>query len=215
MIISHKHKFIFLKTTKTAGTSIEIGLSRFCGPDDVITRISTEDEEIRNDLGYPGPQNIRRYLWRRGRYHNHMSAKDARRLVGRKTWNSYYKFCFERNPWDRVISYYYWKQSKRKKRTLSEFIRSPALTRLRNRGYLIYTIRGIVAVDRLCRYEDLEEELEAVRTLVGIPDRIHLPHAKGKTRKDRKSYREILTEADAAIIADAFQDEINLMGYEW
>ncbi|WP_275670288.1 hypothetical protein [Okeania hirsuta] len=40
MIISHKYKFIFLKTIKTSGTSIEIYLSRFCGDDDVITPIS-------------------------------------------------------------------------------------------------------------------------------------------------------------------------------
>ncbi|MEL6382956.1 MAG: chondroitin 4-O-sulfotransferase, partial [Cyanobacteria bacterium J06626_18] len=32
MIISHEYKFIFLKTRKTAGTSIEIALSKFCGP---------------------------------------------------------------------------------------------------------------------------------------------------------------------------------------
>jgi hypothetical protein len=39
MIISHEHKFIFVKTRKTAGTSIEIALSKFCGPDDVICPI--------------------------------------------------------------------------------------------------------------------------------------------------------------------------------
>jgi hypothetical protein len=37
MIVSHKYKFIFLKTKKTAGTSIEISLSRYCDEDDIIT----------------------------------------------------------------------------------------------------------------------------------------------------------------------------------
>ena len=57
MIISHAHKFIFLKTNKTAGTSIEIALSKFCGPSDIITPISPEDEEMRRKLGYLGSQN--------------------------------------------------------------------------------------------------------------------------------------------------------------
>ncbi len=58
MIVSHKHKFIFLKTNKTAGTSIEIALSKFCGEDDIITRISPKDEQTRRDLGYRGAQNF-------------------------------------------------------------------------------------------------------------------------------------------------------------
>ena len=37
MILSHKHKFIFIKTKKTAGTAIEAAISQLCGPDDVIT----------------------------------------------------------------------------------------------------------------------------------------------------------------------------------
>jgi hypothetical protein len=37
MILSHEHKFIFLRTKKTAGTSIELALFELCGPNDVIT----------------------------------------------------------------------------------------------------------------------------------------------------------------------------------
>ena len=39
MIISHARSFIFIKTRKTAGTSVEVYLSQHCGPEDVITPI--------------------------------------------------------------------------------------------------------------------------------------------------------------------------------
>jgi hypothetical protein len=37
MVISHRHRFIFVKTARTAGTSIEIFLSTHCGAGDVLT----------------------------------------------------------------------------------------------------------------------------------------------------------------------------------
>ena len=57
MIISHRHKFIFLKTSKTAGTSIEIALSQICGEEDVITPLAKEDEELRRLLSCRSSQN--------------------------------------------------------------------------------------------------------------------------------------------------------------
>ncbi len=51
MIISHHHRFIFVKTRKTGGTSIEIALSTFCGDDDVIAPITPIDELQRLDAG--------------------------------------------------------------------------------------------------------------------------------------------------------------------
>ena len=39
MIISHEYKFIFVKTVKTAGTSIEAYLSNVCPEDDIFSSI--------------------------------------------------------------------------------------------------------------------------------------------------------------------------------
>ena len=37
MIISNKYKFIFIKTRKTADTTIEYNLSKYLGNDDIIS----------------------------------------------------------------------------------------------------------------------------------------------------------------------------------
>ena len=40
MIISHRHKFIYLKPRKVAGTSVEVALAQHCGDDDIVTPVS-------------------------------------------------------------------------------------------------------------------------------------------------------------------------------
>lgn len=56
MILSYRHKFIFVKGRKVAGTSIEMALSPHCGPQDIVTPISPVDELKRLSLGGQ-PQN--------------------------------------------------------------------------------------------------------------------------------------------------------------
>ena len=99
MIASHRHRFIFLKTRKTAGTSVEIALSKVCGPDDIITEISPEDEALRRAAGGLPPQNFASPPQPRKAY-NHMGAKATRDLVGAEAFDSYFTFAIERNPWD-------------------------------------------------------------------------------------------------------------------
>ncbi len=50
MIISHTHKFIFIKSFKTAGTSIESTLSNYCSGNDIVTPIN-DYRHNRNEKG--------------------------------------------------------------------------------------------------------------------------------------------------------------------
>lgn len=225
MILSHHWKFIFIKTMKTAGTSIEIALSRLCGVDDVITPISPEDETYRRDLGvFP-----RNYEFEptdsRGRdlpalrtsnskFYNHMGAAEIKREVGDEVWNSYFKFCVERNPWDRVLSMYHWENRNQTQwTTFSAFLRSQRAHLLHRRGWGLYTIEDAVVVDDVLRYEDLATELERVRSQLGMPDELELPRAKGEYRADRRPYSEVMSATEIEEIRRKFADEIALMAY--
>ena len=57
MIVSHK--FIFIKSKKTAGTSMEIALSRYCGDRDIITPIIPETKQELAEMGFKDAQNFK------------------------------------------------------------------------------------------------------------------------------------------------------------
>ena len=230
MILSHKYKFIFLKTYKTAGTSIEIALSKFCGDQDIITPISPVDEKTRLGIGYRGPQNYLAPLSdcrlkdlldlvtkrkRKKRFYNHISARKVKGYIGDKIWKEYYKFCFERNPWDRVISLYYWRNKSEPRPTIQEFLESELPLLRRRRGFELYTINGEIAVDKVCLYENLAENLEQIRVLLGLPEPLVLPRAKSSYREDKRHYRDIFDHESREKIEKLFAQEIEIFDYKF
>ena len=227
MIISHKYKFIFLKTRKTAGTSIEIALSKFCGENDIVTPISSYDEPKRVEYGSRGPQNYfvqySRYSYKdwiqssierkKRQFFNHIPAYDVRRWIGEEIWNSYYKFCFERNPWDKAISLYSFCLALSKKQiSIEEFLwKKVEISNLAN--YPIYTIDNELVVDRVCFFENLTQEIEDVARQLGLPEVPVLPEAKVGFRKDKRPYQEIIGKKERELIQTLCQKEIDLFGY--
>ncbi|MES2818601.1 MAG: sulfotransferase family 2 domain-containing protein, partial [Pseudomonadota bacterium] len=146
MIISHQYKFIFIKTRKTAGTSIEAFLSQCCGPDDIFTPItpSVASHQPRNHAGF----------------YNHISGHEVRARLGCEQWESYFKFCVERNPWDKVLSFYhfvrvFWYAGDL---SLAEFLE----TKYFRVDWPLYTdpfAPGQLLVDKVLRYETLADDL--------------------------------------------------------
>ena len=231
MIVCHKYRYIFLKTTKTAGTSVEIALSRFCEDGDIITPISPVDEELRASLGghpsQPYPAQWYEYhpldWWRRltkgkvkQRFYNHVPARKVRARLPADVWDNYYRFAIVRNPWDRVISQYFWRCRKLpedQRPDMDEFLESSDVRSLMRKGFQLYSIGGQSQAHRLIRYENLAEELDEVRRHLGLPEALELPKAKGGHRTDRRHYREVLNEKQRDRIAELFRDELKITGY--
>jgi hypothetical protein len=233
LIICHRYKFIFLKTRKTAGTSIEIALSRLCDEGDVVTTLLPDDEALRQSQGGRAGINPqvsqkdftlrdRLRVWRgrppRDLFYNHVPANAVRAALPREIWDSYLKISIERNPWDRVLSQYWWDRSGREdyppfSRWLAKRAKRGA-HRISN--WNIYAIGNEPVASRLLRYEALDDDLAALGREIGVPD-LAMPtvRAKGGVRPDRRDYRDVLSTADANRVADICKREIALLGYEF
>lgn len=202
MIISHKFKYIFIKTRKTAGTSIELFLSASCGDDDIVTPINphVHPHRPRNDKGF----------------YNHMPGHAIRSQVDLSVWNSYYKFCVERNPWDKVLSHFYMARA-RSNGTLT-FERYLQLQSFPV-DFPMYTEPSnseTIIVDDVLRYESLSEDLLRTFERLGIPFSGDLGvHAKAGCRTDRRHYTAVYFPEQVEMVRKAFSREITLHGYSF
>ena len=227
MIISHKHRFIFIKTEKTAGTSLEIALSSFCDDSDIITPLVPEDEAVRQSVSGQAARNFYvpfgKYSFRkwgkllikgqRTKFYNHITAKEIKNFVDEDVWTNYFKFCFERNPWDKLISWYYWRYKTEPRPTISEFIDSGEAAKVS--AYPLYTIDDQVAVDKVFMYERMEEELNELSSHLNLPYQLILPKANGGVRRDKRHYKDVLTSKERGAVANLFRREIKLFGYKY
>jgi hypothetical protein len=230
VIVSHRHRLIFIKTRKTAGTSIEIALAKFCGDADIITRDTAADQALRAELGVRGPQHEygipyrdyrvadwRRLLLRgeRARFKNHMAAERIRKLVGEAVWRDYYKVCVERNPWDKAVSLYYWRtRSSEPRPPLLDFLRRVSRRSLSNFHLYADVRHNTLLVDRVLRYEQLDGELDALMRRLGLPP-LELPRAKAAHRPPQTEYRSLMGPAERAIVDAACAREIALFDYHF
>ncbi len=198
MILSHKYQFIFIRTTRTAGTSIEMLLGRHCGDDDIVTPIQphVEPHRARNHEGF----------------YSRMPAHEVRDKIGADTFDSYFTFCLERNPYDKTISHYYaLRNAGAKSLTLDAYFMAGNFCI--DREKYLPPGGGDIMVDRVCLYESIEEELGEVFAKLGIPaDPSTLVRAKSGFR-DERDYTNILDPGHIGLVNSLFAYEFARFGY--
>jgi len=257
MIVSHKYKFIFVKTTKVGGTSLEMYLSNICGENDIITPFwhPESQHKPKNFKGYFNPyfeiayrskiskspkilfHNTISDIINQNKFFENIPAWQLKCRIPDKVWNNYYKFTIERNPWDKCVSRFFHSKGvyepKYGKELTFEMWWSYFLNRIKQPwcttsfgseapyNFPRYSDwqTGKLIVDKVCRYEFLDDELTNLFNMLGVPfnglDRFK---AKSGYRKDKRHYSAFFDDGNMKYvkkIADTFKEEIKFMEYKF
>lgn len=222
MMIVHSRKFVFVKTKKTAGTSIECALAPYLRPGDLASPLVEHDAKIRRY----SKEFVRILRERDGniRARNpHLPTSVITDHFKLET-EGYFRFCVERNPWDKALSaFFFWisrhpvPRGKTDEENFMEFAQSERLNFFSD--YELYMRDDTPLVDRVLRYENLAEEFADVVDGLGLPNvKISGVRAKGDIRPEfsrslERFYGPGIDNSAAKRVEAVFAREIAHFGY--
>jgi len=219
VLVSFDKQFIYTKTVKTAGTSVEYFFQRYCVPPEYGDRLGMRAELI-TDHGIVGLRGNARST--ETRWYHHLSAAAVRRYLGEEIWRAYFKFCVVRNPFDKVVSKYFFSLSNEER----DHLRTQDFAEVR-RGFLAsvhrrrlgidrnaYVIDGEICMDYFIRYERLSEGVAEVCQRLGIARDVgELQRLKSHARFTDVHFSEFYDREAEEIVRRAYAFELAQFGY--
>ena len=202
MLLSVRHRFIFIHIYKTAGTSLTHALrphAREPLPARLLERIG---------LRKPATASLP----------DHISARDLREAIPRELFDGCFKFAFVRNPWDWQVSlYHYMRELRRHPQhdivqalSFDEYIEWRVSSARHLQKEFVTDETGALLVDFVGRFENVERDAHRVFERIGI--RASLPH---RNRSFHDDYRTYYSDRSRRLVSEHFAEDIEMFGYSF
>jgi len=198
-MISLQKRFLFVHIPKTAGNSIQSALRDYS--EDQLVALRKEQDGIER-FGLRNPNyNIKK----------HSTLAEYRGALGHEQFRSLYKFTCGRNPWDRMVSYYFtptqapedWDR-KKFRRIISKAVSIADYLRLDQDEE-----DPFANVDYIMRFENLANDFRALCGALGIPPTMLPQYNRSRREHYSKYYDDELRE----LVRTRFAAEIERFGY--
>jgi hypothetical protein len=185
-------------------------------------------DEYESETGIVG---YRGYHPEEHKWFGHMPAARIKALVGDSVWDSYFKFCVVRNPFDKAVSAFHYFERRQDEYTGIDKLKAKIERLLqgsssvkRFRRWLAdgrfyddsdkYMIDGKVAVDYFIRYEDLSGGVEHVCQKLDLPfEPDRLPRLLSGIRPEGKDLSSYFDEKSIDIITHKYAWQLDRFGY--
>ena len=208
MIISHRHKFIFVHNYKVAGTSVRKALKPFGNKSFFSSSNSDKLKFLKGD--YPK-------IYAK-QFEHHVKATELKRRIPADIFDSYFKFGFVRNPWDQQVSLYKF-MLKRKThhqhklissmRDFDEYIEWRVNNDVHLQKEFFYDGDNCL-MDFIGKMENLGEDFSYICDKVGIESKLtHLNASRSVSDKFISYYSQKTLD----MVYEAYKEDIELFGY--
>ena len=176
--INHDLKAIFIHVHKTGGTYLSYMLHKYYGFKNYYLRRPDHDTFCQNKKKTTKYINYENRVHGVLKYYKTSAHLNKKMNMTPQKWSSYYKFCFIRNPYDKIVSA--WNHVNRFKIPFNNYLNLTHtcndveymhmfLPQVRN----IINEKGLIEINFIGRFENLEEDFQTVLKNIGIKNIIH------------------------------------------
>lgn len=208
MLLSHSKKFIFIHVPKTAGRSIEHILEPYHYCSSLKNRIKRKYQ-----LFYP--------IAPAGKFDYHIKAVELQAQIPSATFEQYFKFTFVRNPWDWLVSLYFYTIQTPKHVSYRQFKKmgnfEACVEWMTTQGTFfqkdyICDQNDRLLVDFVGKFENLTADFQKIATTLNLPHTL-ADHFNASQRG--RNYRDYYTTKMRQQVAKAYQADIELFEYQF
>jgi len=207
MIISPKYKFIFLKTHKVAGSSVEKVLLKKISDDEDLVFGGMQSEDM-------PPINVNKNI-------DHDPIKTAKQIIKKRhlgNLRDYFKLTIERNPWDKTVSAYHWMKywfptEERFTQGFENFIFHKKLPYCKD--WEAYTKNNIPQVDFIMQFDNLNNDMKKAMKILQIVynDDLLSTCLKSNIRPGNRQYRDYYSTQSRKYIQKLYRYPIEYFSY--
>lgn len=210
MVYSHRKKFLFIHIPKTAGTSLREVLNSHAAGSGFLNFLSRRITRLSPVLG-------QRLFYRWRTFEPHLQFSEVQRLLPSRELETCFKFCFVRNPYERLVSFF---------RHIETHKEHPYHRRVENWGgfaglvehleelaepsQLSYTLdqEGRPSMDFVGRFENIHRDFGVVAGRLGID--ASLPH---RNANPGGRWRDFYTDALRRRVCRFYDEDFVAFGY--
>jgi len=205
-MISHKHKAIFVRTTKTASSSMI----------DWFWQNDCRFKQTEPSLYWSGDV-------------NHEPLWSMKHVIPEDTFNRYFKFSFIRNPFSRLVSVYFYTKKWFDEnndplfnaKDFTDFIMrfdEPSIMSDKQGAHEIFYTKNkpcynfVNGCDYVGKIENLNEDFEYIQNKLNLSSDIKLPWSNKTTHKD---YRQYYNKKTRDRVAELYTNDLKYFNYEF
>lgn len=149
-----------------------------------------------------------------------------RKSYGVSKLGAYYKFSFVRNPWDRMVSRYFYEVRNEKgmenwgypstipdhSKCLKKYIKDNEHYKKNNQLYWLVNRQGEMVLDFVGRLENIEVDFDSVCKHLNLPDEIKMVHINKTKHRD---YKEYYDEESKSMVSELCRQDIEYFDYSF
>ena len=219
--INHDKKVVFFHIMKNCGIFIRENLQKYYGFENFLCLRDDHIEFSKTDISLNKNKQLS-FCSNVGIYNYYTSSILISDMMDmdENLWKSYYKFCFCRNPYDRVVSAYNYIMETEKlnidfeiylnmKNIVSE--NEYAHVFLSQKSHVIDN-NGIPVMNFIGRFENFENDFKLILSNIGFTEIIH--NSKPKNKREHNYYKTYYNENVLKIVNELFKEDFDYFNYK-